>query len=450
MSFSMRNVLLVLGVATLYILEGATTVWIFSGSWDSALKMLSFALIGAIMSLGVNLQWGFAGLFNIGIMGFVALGGLATVLIAMPPTPGAWSAGGGQVLIGLALGVMTVVGVVLMFKWLPKGKIRTGLSLALIVLGFFAFRSVFDQGVANIEAIDPASTGYLGGLNWGGENYKDNGWLTVIAWPVGGLLAAGAAWIIGKTALGLRSDYLAIATLGIAEIIIAVLKNEDWLSRGVKNVNGIPRPVPYEIDLQNDPGFIEKAASWGLDPTTASTLYTKVGYALLFAVFLIVLLWLAQRALNSPWGRMMRAIRDNEVAAEAMGKNVTARHLQIFILGSAMCGIAGAMMTTLDSQLTPTSYQPLRFTFLIWVMVIVGGSGNNFGAVLGGFLIWWLWVMVEPLGLWVSEIVTSGLSPEHWFAVSMKDAAAHFRLFTMGLVLLLVLRFSPRGLMPEK
>ena len=221
----------------------------------------------------------------------------------------------------------------------------------------------------------------------------------VLSWPVGGLLAAGAAWIIGKTALGLRSDYLAIATLGISEIIIAVLKNEDWLARGVKNVIGIPRPVPYEVNLQQDPGFLDRVAALGLDPVAASTIYVKLAYGLLFTVVLLILLWLAQKALQSPWGRMMRAIRDNEVAAEAMGKDVTARHLQIFILGSAVCGVAGAMMTTLDGQLTPGTYQPLRFTFLVWVMVIVGGSGNNFGAVLGGFLIWWLWVMVEPIGL---------------------------------------------------
>jgi branched-chain amino acid transport system permease protein len=450
MTISLRNVLLVVGVASLYILEGSTTFWIFSGSWDSALKMLNFALIGAIMSLGVNLQWGFAGLFNIGIMGFVALGGLATVLISMPTTSGAWSAGGFQIVAGLVFGIITVVGVIKLYAWLPKGRSRGLITFAVLVGGFFAFRAIFDGGVAGVESINPAATGYLGGLNWGGENYRDYGWLTIVAWPVGGVLAAGAAWIIGKTALGLRSDYLAIATLGIAEIIIAIMKNEDWLSRGVKNVNGIPRPVPYEVDLQNDPDFVAQAVSWGLDPTTASTLYTKIGYAVLFAVFLIALLWLAQRALNSPWGRMMRAIRDNEVAAEAMGKNVTARHLQIFILGSAICGIAGAMMTTLDGQLTPTAYQPLRFTFLIWVMVIVGGSGNNFGAVLGGFLIWWLWVMVEPLGHWVAEITTSGFATDHWFRIRMEDAAAHFRLFTMGLVLLLVLRFSPRGLMPEK
>ena len=170
----------------------------------------------------------------------------------------------------------------------------------------------------------------------------------------------------------------------------------------------------------------------------------------LFAGVLLILLWLSQRALHSPWGRMLRAIRDNETAAEAMGKDVTARHLQVFILGSAICGIAGAMMTTLDGQLTPGSYQPLRFTFLIWVMVIVGGSGNNLGAVLGGFLMWYLWVMVEPMGLWLMNLVTMGMTDGYWLKDHLIESAAHMRLMTMGAVLLLVLRFSPRGLIPEK
>ncbi|MAW08395.1 MAG: branched-chain amino acid ABC transporter permease, partial [Halobacteriovoraceae bacterium] len=243
---------------------------------------------------------------------------------------------------------------------------------------------------------------------------------------------------------------LAIATLGIAEIILSVLKNEDWLSRGVKNVVGLPRPVPYEVDLQNDPGFVESAAAWGMDPTTASTLYVKLGYSVLFTVVLLALLWMAQMALKSPWGRMMRAIRDNEVAANAMGKNVTRRHLQIFILGSAICGIAGAMMTTLDSQLTPGTYNPLRFTFLIWVMVIVGGSGNNFGAVLGGLLVWFLWIKVEPLGIMLIDVITAGMANDSPLRAHLLESAAHMRLFTMGLMLLLVLRFSPRGLIPEK
>ncbi len=409
-------------------------------SWNSAVFLLNMGLVSAIMAIGVNLQWGFAGLFNVGVMGFVALGGLATVLVSMPPIGAAWSAGGVRVILGLLLGAATIGAAALLFNRLPKGKLRALALMAFLLAGFFLFRAVYDPAVDAIEAVDPAATGYLGGL----------GLPIILAWPIGGLLAAGAAWIIGKTALGLRSDYLAIATLGIAEIIIYILKNEDWLSRGVKNVNGLPRPVPYEIDLQNDTAFVERAADWGFDPVTASTLYVKFGYSIYFAVVLIIILVLAQLALKSPWGRMMRAIRDNEVAAEAMGKDVTARHLQVFILGSAVCGIAGAMMTTLDGQLTPASYQPLRFTFLVWVMVIVGGSGNNFGAVLGGFLIWFLWIQVEPIGQWLMNLITMGMADGYWLKDHLIDSAAYMRYITMGMVLLLVLRFSPRGLIPEK
>ncbi|SIT14996.1 amino acid/amide ABC transporter membrane protein 2, HAAT family [Roseivivax lentus] len=407
-------------------------------SWNSALLILNMGLVSALMALGVNLQWGFAGLFNVGVMGFVALGGLAVVLTSMPPVGAAWAAGGLRVLAGLALGIGTIVGAVFAWKRV-SGRARGWIVAVVLIVGFFVFRTVFDAGVEAVEAVDAATSGYLGGL----------GLPVLLAWPVGGLLAAGAAWIIGKTALGLRSDYLAIATLGIAEIVIAILKNEDWLARGVKNVNGLPRPVPYEVDLQADPAFTERAAGLGLDPTTASTLYVKLGYSVLFAIVLIAVLVLAQLALKSPWGRMMRAIRDNETAARAMGKDVTGRHLQVFILGSAICGIAGAMMTTLDGQLTPTSYQPLRYTFLIWVMVIVGGSGNNLGAVLGGFFIWFAWVQVEPLGQALMGLVTAGMS-EGALKAHLIDSVQHMRLLTMGVILLLVLRFSPRGLLPER
>ncbi|MGR3463651.1 branched-chain amino acid ABC transporter permease [Limimaricola sp.] len=429
-----RGFLLYAGMALLLVLTG-----MFQG-WNLALTILNMGLISAIMSLGVNLQWGFAGLFNVGVMGFVALGGLAAVLVAQPPVAEGWNAGGLRLLGALALGAAVLVAAVQIWKRKLGGRMRAPVMLALLIGGFFLFRAALDPAVEAIEAINPSLSGYLGGL----------GLPVIVAWPVGGLLAAGAAWIIGKAALGLRSDYLAIATLGIAEIVIAVLKNEDWLSRGVKNVVGLPRPVPYEVDLQRDAGFVEAAAGYGLDPVTASTLWVKILYSGLFAVVLIAILFLAQRALASPWGRMMRAIRDNEVAASAMGKNVTARHLQVFILGSAVCGIAGAMMTTLDGQLTPGSYQPLRFTFLVWVMVIVGGSGNNYGAVLGGFLIWWLWVMVEPLGLWAMDLVTSGMAADSWLRGHLTESAAQMRLMTMGIILLAVLRFSPKGLMPER
>jgi branched-chain amino acid transport system permease protein len=411
----------------------------FNTSWNVALNIFNMGLISAIMALGVNMQWGYAGLFNIGVMGFVALGGLAAVIVSMPPTTDAWAAGGLRVILGLILGAMTIVAAILYWKRMAPGRARNIGVVAILVVGFFLFRFVFDAGVVAVEAVNPASTGFLGGL----------GLPVILSWPVGALLAAGAAWLIGKTALGLRSDYLAIATLGIAEIIIAVLKNEDWLARGVKNVIGIDRPVPYEVDLQADPAFVERVTSMGYDPVTASSIVVKLAYTGLFGLVLLGLLWLSQAALKSPWGRMMRAIRDNEVAAEAMGKDVTRRHLQIFVLGSAVCGLAGAMMTTLDSQLTPGTYQPLRFTFLIWVMVIVGGSGNNFGAILGGFLIWFLWVQVEVYGLWLLEVITSGMA-EGWLKSHLLDSAAHMRLLTMGIILLLVLRFSPRGLIPER
>lgn len=422
----------------------------FIQSWNTALFILNMGLISAIMSLGVNLQWGFAGLFNVGVVGFVALGGLAAVLISMPPTTDAWAAGGAQVLLGLLLGAATVTAAILVQTKMAPGRTKVLSLIGVLIIGFFLYRYVFDGGVEAVEAINPAGTGYLGGLNFGGENYKSWGFMTVLSWPMGGVLAASAAWLIGKTALGLRSDYLAIATLGISEIIIAIVKNEDWLARGVKNVSGLPRPVPYEIDLQESTSFLEFVGSFGADPVTASSIFVKLGYAGLFTIVLLVILTLAQLALASPWGRMMRAIRDNEIAAGAMGKNVTARHLQIFILGSAVCGVAGAMMTTLDSQLTPGSYQPLRFTFLIWVMVIVGGSGNNFGSVLGGFLIFFLWVQVEPMGAILMKGITAGMADENVLRLHLLESVAHMRLLTMGLILILVLRFAPRGLIPEK
>jgi branched-chain amino acid transport system permease protein len=411
--------------------------------WNLALTIVNMGLISAVMALGVNLQWGYAGLFNTGIMGFVALGGLAVVLVNLAPVTEVWSPSGlFRIILGLVMGALTIVGTILLRARMAPGRARGLVTLGLLVGGFFLYRWVFDGGVLVVEDYIPATYSNFGGL----------GLPVLFAWPAGALIAAGAAWLVGKTALGLRSDYLAIATLGIAEIVIAVLKNEDWLTRGVKNIINIDRPtgVPYEVDLQADPSFVDRATSLGLDPVTASTLYVKLAYGVLFALVLVLLLVLAQRALNSPWGRMIRAIRDNEVAAEAMGKDVTRRHLQIFVLGSAICGLAGAMMTTLDGQLTPGTYNPLRFTFLVWVMVIVGGSGNNWGSVLGAMLIWWLWVMVEPMGLALMSFITSLLPEESALREHLADGAAHMRLLTMGIVLLLVLRFSPRGLLPER
>ena len=429
-----KNILLYSSMIILIALVG------FFQSWNVALLILNMCIISAVMSLGVNIQYGYAGLFNLGIMGFVALGGLATVIISAPPVYEAWSAGGVRVISALFFGALTIFFSMYAWKFLKGSKYRPLLMTIILVMGFFIFRYIFDPAVEAIEKINPAAEGYLGGL----------GLPIILSWPIGGLLAAIAAWLIGKISLGLRSDYLAIATIGVSEIIIFTIKNEDWLARGVKNVIGLPRPVPYEIDLQQSTNFINWAQTLGVDVVDASTLFVKICYTILFLIVLFVLYWLCEKALNSPWGRMMRSIRDNEIAAESMGKDVKSRHLQVFILGSAVCGIAGAMLVTLDGQLTPTNYHPLRFTFIIWVMVILGGAGNNLGAILGGFIIWFFWVEVEYIGLFLMDILTSGFSDDNAFRNHMLGSAAYMRYLTLGLILVLVLRFNPKGLIPEK
>ena len=430
-----RNLALFAGVGLLFIATG------FLQSWNLSLSILNLGLISAVMALGVNMQWGYAGLFNTGIMGFTALGGLAVVLVSAKPVAEGWDAGGPGILLGLFLGAASIALAIFVWNRMAKGAARTWTTLAILIGGFVLFRWVFDPAATAVEAFNPATAGNLGGL----------GLPALVAWPVGGLLAAAAAWAIGKTALGLRSDYLAIATLGIAEIILAVMKNEDWLARGVKNIIDLPRPwpVPYEVELQESAAFVDWATRWGFDPVFASSVIVKLLYALLFIAVLALLMWLSERALNSPWGRMMRAIRDNEVSAAAMGKDVTKRHLHIFIIGSAVVGIAGAMLTSMAGQLTPSEYSPLRFTFLIWVMVVVGGSGNNWGSVLGALLIGWLWLIVESLGPAMMGLITAGMA-DGWLKSHLVDSAQHMRLLTLGVILLLVLRFSPRGLIPEK
>jgi branched-chain amino acid transport system permease protein len=434
MSEARRNSLLFAAVAALIVLTG------FMQSWNAALAIVNMGLVSAVMALGVNISWGYAGLYNVGTMGFVALGGLATVLVATQPTGGAWQAGGVRILAALVFGALVIAAAAWLHRRIPKGGRRTAALAVLLVAGFYAYRLILDPAVMAVEAINPALQGNLGGL----------GLPVLLSWPVGGLLAAGAGWLIGKTALGLRSDYLAIATLGIAEIVIAVLKNEDWLDRGVKNIVNIPRPVPYEVDLQANPAFVSFMSGVGADPGAASGIVVKLLYAGLFLAVLLILVWLSQAALNSPWGRMMRAIRDNEMAAAAMGKDVTSRHLQVFVLGCAVLGISGAMLATLEGQLTPGAFQPLRFTFLIWVMVVVGGSGSNYGAVLGGVLIWYLWVQVEPWGNALMALATSGMADGSPLKQHLLDSAAQMRPLVMGVILILMLRFRPQGLIPGK
>jgi len=430
----------------------------FVQSWSIALSILCFCLISAVMTMGANIQWGYAGLINFGIMGYTALGGLAAVLVSVPPVREAWQAGGLEMVLCLFIIVSMVFGVRFVLKKFKKSNRKNYLIVSVIILGLLLLRFLSGPAIESIEAVSPATTGFLGGM----------GLPILFSWIVGAFFAGALAYVIGKIALGLRADYLAIATLLISEIVIAVIKHEDWLARGVKNVIGLKRPVPYEIDLQTNQWFInlvEKFNQAKLNLVTdalekeqllkqlvieGSTVFVKLCYAGLFTAVVIILLIITQKALYSPWGRMMRAIRDNEEAANAMGKNVVKQHLLIFVLGSAVVGIAGAMMVTYDGLFTPGSYRPMRYTFLIWVMVIIGGSGNNFGSILGGFAVWFLWIEAAPAALYLINLFTSGLEETNVLRLHLINSIPYFRLLVMGIALLLVMRHKPKGLLPEK
>ena len=422
-------------------------------SWALVLGIINMSLISAVMALGVNIQWGYAGLFNVGIMGFAALGGASVVLISQQPVTEAIEAGGVKMLLALALGAATIAAGVLLNR---RGANRW-LILVIVVIGYIFTRYYFSEASSLIEKVDPAISGYLGGF----------GIPIMFSWIVGGLAAACAAWWIGKITLSLRSDYLAIATLGISEIIIYVIKNEDWLVRGVKNVYGLQRPVPYEVDMQKSE-WLQNIIAWihrselqilshseQIDKLSdyvreASVVFVELCYSGLFLLILVAFIILSNLALNSPWGRKVRAIRDNEVAASAMGKDIKRQHLQIFVLGSAIVGVAGALLVTYDGIFISTAYQPLRYTFLIWVMVIVGGSGNNLGSVLGAFIMWFIWIQSGPMGLWAVEMFGNYVQEGNSSLEFIEDRVHYLRLVFMGTILLLIMRFSPGGILPEK
>ena len=430
----------------------------FVQSWSLSLSILNMCIISAIMSMGINMQWGYAGIFNVGIMGFTALGGLAAVLVSYSPVGEAWRVGGFGMAISLFLLISMILIIYYINKFFLKKPHKYWVIGLVILIGIITINIFYKPAVNAIESVNPATTGFLGGL----------GLPIIFSWIVGGFFAAGVAFIIGKITLGLRSDYLAIATLGISEIIISILKHEDWLSRGVKNVIGLKRPVPYEINLQKSEWFIsmvsylnksflnniidfqEKQNALNLLVINASGIFVKLNYAFLFSLVLLFILYLANKAQISPWGRMMRAIRDNEVSANAMGKNIVSRHLQIFVIGSAVVGISGAMLITLDGLFTPASFQPLRYTFLIWIMVIVGGSGNNLGSILGGFIVWFVWIEAAPASQFVIELFTSGLDDDNKFKLHLIKSIPYFRYLIMGSVLLLIMRYRPGGILPEK
>ena len=432
--------------------------------WLAISIMVSlFVLVGLIQGWSVslvilNMCIISAGVINFGVMGFLAMGGLAAVIVSYPPITESWKAGGIGIGISFALLVVLVTSVMYINKAVKEKRNRYISNSIVIVFGILVIRFFYLNATANIEDVNPAIAGFLGGL----------GLPIIFSWIVGGFFAAGVAFIIGKVALGLRSDYLAIVTLGISEIVVSVLKHEEWLSRGVKNVIGLKRPVPYEINLQNTDWFVSLITYFNTSKLNniidvgdrqealnklvieGSSIFVKLSYAILFFMVMFIIFYFANKAQLSPWGRMMRAIRDNEIAANAMGKDVVKQHLIIFVIGAAIVGVAGAMLVTLDGLFTPSAYRPLRFTFIIWIMVIVGGSGNNLGAIFGGFVIWFSWIEAAPLTTFIINQITTGLDANNPLRLHLLDSVPYFRYLLMGSILLLILRYRPKGIIPER
>lgn len=400
--------------------------------WVMGLPFTSSRLVEAaayaLIALGLNLQWGYGGLFNFGIMGFLMVGGFAVTFISYPVNPQFWGADGPWMLGRALLAFLVGAGLVLAARQSHRigitGKWKTALTVIAWFVAYCIYRSQIDPAAAYIES--DAGGKWVGGL----------GAHPVLGWLFGGVLAAAIAYFVGKICLGLRTDYLAIATIGISEIIRALIKNMDWLTRGTLTVSPIPWPVP-----------LPDAYAGGGQP---ALLLARGGFLLLAIAVLAIAILLISRAYAGPWGRMMRAIRDNHIAAASMGKNVTARQLEIFVFGSVLMGIGGAMLVSFVQIFDPSSYQPINHTFLIWVMVIVGGAGNNWGAVFGAVLIWLIWIISEPLAKAVFEFVSYWSNTAGWGVIPDIEArSAQMRVFVLGLVITIALRFAPKGLIPE-
>ena len=424
MTMAQRSVALFAGLFVLFAFIG----FMLGAANITLLLVQSFAF--ALIALGLNIQWGYGGLFNFGIMGMMMLGGAAVSFVSFPINAAFWGSDGpmmlGKALLALLAGGALVWGVHHAGRVGIRGRWKTVLTIIAWVVAYGIYRSQIDPAAAYIET---AGGGWVGGL----------GLHPVLGWIFGGILAAGVAYIVGKICLGLRTDYLAIATIGISEIIRALLKNMDWLTRGTLTVSPMPWPTPLPQDLQAQGVSIAD-----------SFIYARLGFLALVLITLAIAFFLVQRAYGGPWGRMMRAIRDNHVAAGSMGKDVKRRQLEIFVLGSVLMGIGGAILVSFQQIYDPGSYQPINHTFAIWVMVIVGGAGNNWGAVFGALLMYMAWMISDPVAQWLFNAISSWSTDIGWGAIpEIQSRASQMRTLVLGVVITLALRYTPRGLIPE-
>ena len=222
------------------------------------------------------------------------------------------------------------------------------------------------------------------------------------------LVCAFVALIIGYVTLRLNDDYLAIATLGIAESVRLFFLNEKWAANGSRGMYNIPQFLEGWIASDKYDYLYVRVWCWPSWECCS---------------------WLCSGAAHSPWGRVLRAIREDETAAEASGKNVSSFKLQAFIMGAVIMGIGGALYAHNIRFLSPQTFDPLLATFIIWAMLMVGGSGSNVGAVLGAFIVW---------GIWTGTQFMPGV---------FKDP--NFRFFMIGALIVGVMVLRPGGILGE-
>jgi len=260
-----------------------------------------------------------------------------------------------------------------------------------------------------------------------------------------GLVAAGVisgivGLLVALPVLRLRTDFLAIATLGIAEIIRLIFQNERWLANGPQPLSGIPQPLSCVFEHPACGWLPASVASLlsPLQPRDYGFLFLALTVIVLAVVYLVL-----ETAVRSPWGRALRAVRDDEASAAMNGKNVTSLRVQSFVLGAVVMGVGGALYASYMVTIDYSHFEPLFATFLVWVMLMLGGSGNNRGAVLGAFVIWGVWSGTGYLTD-VLQTSLSGVLPQ------IASRTAFLRWMLVGILLALIVLYRPEGILKEQ
>ncbi len=289
--------------------------------------------------------------------------------------------------------------------------------LAIAVLGLnlqWGNTGLFNGGVVASFGAGAYGTLLLGGSAQAGHlgGYE-------LAYPVallGGLIFAGVlAWVIGVLTLRLRHDYLAIATFGVAVAFENLMRNATWLAGGAQGLRGFERPLRQTLG----DGF----------------LYNVAFFAFVLALLVLTYVFL-ERLTASPFGRMLRAIREDETAARSLGKSPSRARLVAFVTGSVIIGLSGALYATFYAFVSPQDILPI-LTFQIWAMLIVGGAGNNRGAMFGAFLIWGAWSV-------------SGWALARFAPVEAQLFTGSIQFILIGAVIVGMLLWRPQGLFPER